>query len=176
MKYSINFIIKVVSFLCITIFISACQEDYAEIGTDIINDQIINIQNQTYPIKAYNKRVLPFQSNTLPGHLIGHYFDPNFGSTTANFLGQLTPGIFEPTFGDNTILDSVVLTIPYFSKLEDETYSIDSLYGNGPIKLSIYKNDFFLRNFDPASDLDESQLYFSNGSMGNSESLNFNQL
>lgn len=176
MKYSINFIIKVASFLCITIFISACQEDYAEIGTDIINDQIINIQNQTYPIKAYNKRVLPFQSNTLPGHLIGHYFDPNFGSTTANFLGQLTPGIFEPTFGDNTILDSVVLTIPYFSKLEDETYSIDSLYGNGPIKLSIYKNDFFLRNFDPASDLDESQLYFSNGSMGNSESLNFNQL
>lgn len=176
MKYSISFIIKVVSFLCITLIISACQEDYAEIGTDIINDQIINIQNQTYPIRTYNKRVLPFQSNTLPGHLIGHYFDPNFGSTTANFLGQLTPGIFEPTFGDNTILDSVVLTIPYFSKIEDETYSIDSLYGNGPIKLSIYKNDFFLRNFDPASDLDESQLYFSNGSMGNSESLNFNQL
>ena len=176
MKYSISFIIKVVSFLCITLIISACQEDYAEIGTDIINDQIINIQNQTYPIKTYNKRVLPFQSNTLPGHLIGHYFDPNFGSTTAHFLGQLTPGIFEPTFGDNTVLDSVVLTIPYFSKIEDETYSIDSLYGNGPIKLSIYKNDFFLRNFDPASDLDESQLYFSNGSMGNSESLNFNQL
>lgn len=176
MKYSISFIIKVVYFLCITLIISACQEDYAEIGTDIINDQIINIQNQTYPIKAYNKRVLPFQSNTLPGHLIGHYFDPNFGSTTAHFLGQLTPGIFEPTFGDNTVLDSVVLTIPYFSKIEDETYSIDSLYGNGPIKLSIYKNDFFLRNFDPASDLDESQLYFSNGSMGNSESLNFNQL
>ena len=176
MKYSISFIIKVVSFLCITLIISACQEDYAEIGTDIINDQIINIQNQTYPIKTYNKRVLPFQSNTLPGHLIGHYFDPNFGSTTAHFLGQLTPGIFEPTFGDNTVLDSVVLTIPYFSKIEDETYSIDSLYGNGPIKLSIYKNDFFLRNFDSASDLDESQLYFSNGSMGNSESLNFNQL
>ena len=176
MKYSISFIIKVVSFLCVALFISACQEDYAEIGTDIINDQIINIQNQTYPIRTYNKRVLPFQSNTLPGHLIGHYFDPNFGSTTAHFLGQLTPGIFEPTFGDNTVLDSVVLTIPYFSKIEDETYSIDSLYGNGPIKLSIYKNDFFLRNFDPASDLDESQLYFSNGSMGNSESLNFNQL
>ena len=176
MKYSISFIIKVVSFLCITLIISACQEDYAEIGTDIINDQIINIQNQTYPIRTYNKRVLPFQSNTLPGHLIGHYFDPNFGSTTAHFLGQLTPGIFEPTFGDNTVLDSVVLTIPYFSKIEDGTYSIDSLYGNGPIKLSIYKNDFFLRNFDPASDLDESQLYFSNGSMGNSESLNFNQL
>ena len=176
MKYSISFIIKVVSFICIAIFISACQEDYAEIGTDIINDQIINIQNQTYPIKTYNKRVLPFQSNTLPGHVIGHYFDPNFGSTTAHFLGQLTPGIFEPTFGDNTVLDSVVLTIPYFSELEDETYIIDSLYGNGPIKLSIYKNDFFLRNFDPSSDLDESQFYFSNGSMGNSESLNFNQL
>ena len=95
MKYSISFSIKVVSFLCIAIFISSCQEDYAEIGTDIINDQIINIQNQTYPIKTYNKRVLPFQSNTLPSHLLGHYIDPNFGSTTAHFLGQLTPGVFD---------------------------------------------------------------------------------
>ena len=90
------------------------------------------------------KKIMPFQSNGLPGYLIGHYNDPNFGSTTAHFLGQLTPGVYNPSFGDNTVLDSVILTIPYFSKLDDETYTIDSLYGNGPIKLSIFKNDFFL--------------------------------
>ena len=157
-------------------FVFSCQEDYSEIGTDIINDQIINIQNQTYPVKTYNKKIMPFQSNGLPGYMIGHYNDPNFGSTTVHFLGQLTPGVYSPSFGDNTVLDSVILTIPYFSKLDDEIYTIDSLYGNGPIKLSIFKNDFFLRNFDPGTDLDESQRYFSNGAMSNSESINFDQL
>ena len=176
MKNSLFYFFKTSSLILIVAFIFSCQEDYSEIGTDIINDQIINIQNQTYPVKTYNKKIMPFQSNGLPGYLIGHYNDPNFGSTTAHFLGQLTPGVYNPSFGDNTVLDSVILTIPYFSKLDDETYTIDSLYGNGPIKLSIFKNDFFLRNFDPGTDLDESQRYFSNGAMSNSESINFDQL
>ena len=78
--------------------------------------------------------------------VIYRHFDPNFGSTTFNFR-QLTPGILSLR-SVITLYYSVVLTIPYFSKLEDETYSIDSLYGNGPIKLSIYKM-ISLRNFDP---------------------------
>ena len=176
MKNSLFYFFKTSSLIVIVSFVFSCQEDYSEIGTDIINDQIINIQNQTYPVKTYNKKIMPFQSNGLPGYLIGHYNDPNFGSTTTHFLGQLTPGVYNPSFGDNTVLDSVILTIPYFSKLDDEIYTIDSLYGNGPIKLSIFKNDFFLRNFDPGTDLDESQRYFSNGAMSNSESINFDQL
>ena len=176
MKNSLFYFFKTSYLIVILSFIFSCEEDYSEIGTDIINDQIINIQNQTYPIKTYNKKIMPFQSNGLPGYLIGHYYDPNFGSTTAHFLGQLTPGVYNPIFGDNTALDSVILTIPYFSKFDDETYTIDSLYGNGPIKLSIFKNDFFLRNFDPGTDLDESQRYFSNGAMSNLESIDFDQL
>ena len=147
MKNLLNHTAKNIICLLILLSISSCQEDYSEIGTDVINEQLINIENQLYPVKTYNKLISPFQSNVLPSYLLGHYNDPNFGSTTVHFLGQLTPGNFSPTFGDNTVLDSVVLTIPYFSKSDGESFSIDSLYGSGPIKLSVYKNNFFSAKF-----------------------------
>ena len=163
---------KVLVFFCFIAFTLSCEEDYTEIGTDVINNQNISIDNQSYPAKTYNKRITPFQSNNLPSNLLGYYYDPNFGGTTAHFLSQLTPQNFSPIFGNNPVLDSVFLTIPYASKTDGETYTLDSLYGNGPIKLSVFKNNFFLRNFDPGSDLDDFQAYYSNGALSASEGLN----
>ena len=163
---------KVLVFFCFIAFTLCCEEDYTEIGTDVINNQNISIDNQSYPAKTYNKRTTPFQSNNLPSNLLGYYYDPNFGGTTAHFLSQLTPQNFSPIFGNNPVLDSVFLTIPYASKTDGETYTLDSLYGNGPIKLSVFKNNFFLRNFDPGSDLDDFQAYYSNGALSASEGLN----
>ena len=163
---------KVLVFFCFIAFTLCCEEDYTEIGTDVINNQNISIDNQSYPAKTYNKRITPFQSNNLPSNLLGYYYDPNFGGTTAHFLSQLTPQNFSPIFGNNPVLDSVFLTIPYASKTDGETYTLDSLYGNGPIKLSVFKNNFFLRNFDPGSDLDDFQAYYSNGALSASEGLN----
>ena len=157
---------------CFIAFTLSCEEDYTEIGTDVINNQNISIDNQFYPAKTYNKRITPFQSNNLSSNLLGYYYDHNFGGTTAHFLSQLTPQNFSPSFGNNPVLDSVFLTIPYATKTDGETYTLDSLYGNGPIKLSVFKNNFFLRNFDPGSDLDDFQAYYSNGALSALEGLN----
>ena len=167
---------KVLVSFCFIGFTLSCEEDYTEIGTDVINNQNISIDNQSYPAKTYNKRTTPFQSNNLPSNLLGYYYDPNFGGTTAHFLSQLTPQNFSPSFGNNPVLDSVFLTIPYASKRDGEAYTLDSLYGNGPIKLSVFKNNFFLRNFDPGSDLDDFQAYYSNGALSASEGLNLADL
>lgn len=167
---------KVLVSFCFIAFTLSCEEDYTEIGTDVINNQNISIDNQSYPAKTYNKRTTPFQSNNLPSNLLGYYYDPNFGGTTAHFLSQLTPQNFSPSFGNNPVLDSVFLTIPYASKTDGGAYTLDSLYGNGPIKLSVFKNNFFLRNFDPGSDLDDFQSYYSNGALSASEGLNLADL
>lgn len=151
---------------------TSCEKDFSDIGTDVIGNQNINIQSATYPVKTYNKRITPFQTDGLTKNLLGYYYDPNFGSTKVHFLAQLTPKSYSPNFGDNTTLDSVVLTIPYSSRKKDEVYSIDSLYGQTPIKLSIFRNNFLLRDFDPASDLENTQKYYSNGSLSSSENLN----
>jgi hypothetical protein len=172
MKFLRNPYSKILVSFCFIAFTLSCEEDYTEIGTDVINNQNISIDNQSYPAKTYNKRITPFQSNNLPSNLLGYYYDPNFGGTTAHFLSQLTPQNFSPSFGNSPVLDSVFLTIPYSSKTDGETYTLDSLYGNNPVKLSVFKNNFFLRNFDPGSDLDDFQAYYSNGALSASEGLN----
>ncbi|MFL2623132.1 MAG: DUF4270 domain-containing protein [Flavobacteriaceae bacterium] len=172
MNFLRNPYFKIFAFSCFISCTLSCDEDYTEIGTDVINNQNISIDNQSYPVKTYNKRINPFQSNNLPGNLLGYYYDPNFGGTTAHFLSQITPQNFNPSFGNNPVLDSVFLSIPYFSKTDGQSYTLDSLYGNGPIKLSVFKNNFFLRNFDPGSDLDDFQAYYSNGALSVSEGLN----
>ena len=176
MNFLRNPYFKIFAFSCFISCTLSCDEDYTEIGTDVINNQNISIDNQSYPVKTYNKRINPFQSNNLPGNLLGYYYDPNFGGTTAHFLSQITPQNFNPSFGNNPVLDSVFLSIPYFSKTDGQSYTLDSLYGNGPIKLSVFKNNFFLRNFDPGSDLDDFQAYYSNGALSVSEGLNSAEL
>ena len=149
--------------------VQACDNEFSEIGTGIVGIPGFEIQNRTYPIKTYNKKITPFQSNGLAENLLGYYFDPLFGSTKVNFVGQLTPKSFNPVFGDSTVLDSVVLTIPYTSTAgttEDATtYELDSLYGgteSDKLKLSIFKSNYYFRAFDPNGDLDASQNYYSN--------------
>lgn len=176
MKHLVCFCLRISLFICFLSLSISCEKDYAEIGTDIVDSQSIEILNQNYPAKTYNKLVEPFQSNGLTNNLLGYYYDPNFGGTTAHFVGQLTPTAYNPDFGDNTILDSVVLTIPYYNKFDGEEYTLDSLYGGGAIKLSIFKNNFFLRDFDPGSDLDQSQAFYSNGALSESEFINTSEL
>lgn len=154
----------------------ACEKEFSEIGSGIVGDPNIEIKYQAYPAKTYNKRITPFQSNGLPKNFLGYYNDPVFGSTSVHFLAQLTPKNYNVSFGDNPVLDSVVLTIPYAVKKKDDVYTIDSLYGEHPVKLSIFKNNFLLRDFDPNSDLDESQRYFSDGSLSSTEQLNTSDL
>ncbi|MGB2316640.1 MAG: DUF4270 domain-containing protein [Flavobacteriaceae bacterium] len=160
----------------VTSLFFACEKEFSEIGSGIVGDPNIEIKYQAYPAKTYNKRITPFQSNGLPKNFLGYYNDPVFGSTSVHFLAQLTPKNYNVSFGDNPVLDSVVLTIPYAVKKKDDVYTIDSLYGEHPVKLSIFKNNFLLRDFDPNSDLDESQRYFSNGSLSSTEQLNTSDL
>ena len=74
------------------------------------------------------------------------------------------------------------MSIPYYSRAIDTdenldvTYEIDSVYGNNPIKISIYKNNFFLRTFNPFQSFDSSQNYFTNGSLSNNEQIDISQL
>ena len=177
MKYLNSVLLKSVSSIALIFMIQACENEFSEIGPGIVGTPNFEIQNKSYPITTYTKRITPFQSDGLSSNLLGYYFDPVFGSSKVNFVGQLTPNTFTPDFGEtNRVLDSVVLTVPYESTEvagDTNTYKLDSLYGgkteNDAIKLSIYKNDYYLRTFDPAGDLEDSQKYFSDGSLTQEE-------
>ena len=159
----------------------ACDKDFASIESDVVNsDNTANFTTDKaiYPVITYNKKITPFQSNRLPAYLLGYYNDPVFGTSSVNFVSQMLPTAFDPSFGDNIVLDSVILKIPFFSTslgVDDNgntTYKLDSVYGNTQIKLSIYQNNFFLRSFNPESEFNDSQKYFSNGATSQTNFIN----
>jgi len=79
-----------------------------------------------------------------------------------------------PTFGDSIgrtlSAESVILYIPFYSNAEEEgsgndaviTYTLDSVYGNSPINITLYESNYFLRDTDPESNFQDPQLYYSN--------------
>jgi hypothetical protein len=168
----------------ITISFVACDKDFASVDSDIINDDTatnFNTTSEKFNVISYNKPLNPIQTNNLGLNMLGVYDDPTYGRTVASLLTQVNTSLLDPSFGDNVILDSVVLTIPFFSRnvgVIDETfidYEIDSLLPRGesynPIKLSIFENTYFLRDFNPNDDFDSDQAYFSNKSASSTEQI-----
>ena len=171
---------KLLSVLFIFVLFS-CDKDFASIDSDVISSEnAINFSTSSveYPLIASNLRLNPVKSNNLPSFMLGYNNDPIFGESRASFLGQLVPAEFSPSFGENVVLDSVVLTIPYYSRgveTSDEgdiTYEVDSVYGNTATKLYVYKSNFYLRDFDPTGDFSDTQNYYTNGALSNSEYIN----
>lgn len=162
--------------IMVTSFI-ACDKDFANLDTDIIGDPNFGTTSEKYEVIAYTKKLNPVQTNNLPINLLGVYKDPVYGLTSGSVVTQLSPTIIDPDFGDDVVLDSVVLTIPYFStatgvnELGDTTYQLDSVFGSSLMRLSIYENNFFLRTFDPNSEFDEPQKYYSDKSTSMSSSI-----
>ena len=172
--------------ILISFFIfQSCDKELTSFDSDVINSENaidFSTGELDYSILSKSEIINPVQSNNLPSFLIGKYNHPQFGNSYANFVGQMVPADYNHDFGDNVELDSVILSIPYYSRAIDTdenldvTYEIDSVYGNNPIKISIYKNNFFLRTFDPFQSFDSSQNYFTNGSLSNNEQIDISQL
>jgi len=163
----------------------SCEKDFASFDSEVINsDNAINFSTNSveYSLTTQSEMVNPVQTNNLPSFLLGSYNHPQYGRSNSSFVGQMVPSEYNHDFGDNVVLDSVVLTIPYFSRGIDTseegdiTYEIDSVYGDDPIKISVYRNNFFFRTFDPFSDFDTSQSYYSNGSLSVEEIIDGTQL
>ena len=172
--------------ILISFFIfQSCDKELTSFDSDVINSENaidFSTGELDYSILSKSEIINPVQSNNLPSFLIGKYNHPQFGNSCANFVGQMVPADYNHDFGNNVELDSVILSIPYYSRAIDTdenldvTYEIDSVYGNNPIKISIYKNNFFLRTFDPFQSFDSSQNYFTNGSLSNNEQIDISQL
>jgi Domain of unknown function (DUF4270) len=176
--------LQILAFGLIAFTFIACDEDYATLESDVINNDIatnFDILSEKHNIitytKALNPNDKPVQTNGLGLSTLGLY-DDVYGRTTASFVTQLSASSYDPDFGDGTIIDSVVVTIPFFSTstgFDDDgnvTYEVDSILPKDdtykPIKLRIFENNYFIRDFDPYSSENESQVYYSNKSAAGS--------
>ncbi|MDO1502366.1 DUF4270 domain-containing protein [Winogradskyella maritima] len=182
-----KFALRTLSLLSVlTLSFVACEQDFASIDSDIINpDTATNFEtdNTPYSVITYTDALGPVQTDNLAINFLGVYDDPNYGETIGNIVTQLRPTTLSPDFGSGAMLESVVITIPYFSRttgFDDNnrpSYKLDSIYPYSEddtyssIKLSIYESNYFLRDFDPNSSFGDVQNYFSNGALSENEMI-----
>ncbi|WP_103069291.1 DUF4270 domain-containing protein [Aquimarina sediminis] len=177
-----NVLIRVTAIVAVIVTFLSCDNDFNSVGSEIIGD--VNFEDKKYstiPVSYSRKfeRVrtsrLVHNNQALHANVLGVYNDPVYGQSVYSVLSQVQPNTFNPDFGDNAVLDSVVLNLPYFSEAtatatDDNgatitTYELDSIYGSQPFKLSVYQSDYFLRDFDPASS--DRQVYYSDDIQNN---------
>lgn len=166
-RMKINRLIIKTAILTIAFFsLAACEDDFNDVGSSIVdNNNFDALLYDNTVLNAHSEKIESVQSNGLSSYALGIYEDAKYGKTTANVLTQLKLSKENPSFGVNPELDSVVLTLPYFATVKEQTfnsktYKLDSVYGNTSIKLSIFRSNYFLRAFDPNDDF-KPQAYYS---------------
>jgi len=157
---------KTATLLVVVFTFVACDDEYSTVGGEIIENSS-NLELEEVEVTAYSKKINSVQTNNLGNYLLGVYNHPIYGQTTASMLSQVSLPTNNPTFGVEPELDSVVLTIPYFSTegdLDEDgniEYVLDSIYGNTPIKISVQESNYYLNDLDPAADFQDRQRYYS---------------
>ncbi len=159
--------------LCsITAVLWSCDDDIDNLGDNIVGvDPNETIRTREVAVKTFSTPVNPVQTNNFDSYKLGTYEDPVYGRSTYSIVSQAVPSFLNPDFTGadeaqtDPVLKSVYLEIPYFSRVtgvdgEETTYELDSVYGSGIINLKVFRNKFFLNNFDP-EDLSQNAIYFS---------------
>jgi len=170
--YKLLFLVGIISFFI------ACDKDFNEIGSDVIGDDHFGlIKDDSQTVLAYNTATGQVETSNQPINSLGYYNNPFFGKTKASVVSQVLLDTVNQTIGTNPIVTKVELSLPYFSHLiskdatsGDSTYELDSVQGFSianekkvfnKFKLSVYENNYTLRDLDAALNFLDVQRYYS---------------
>jgi len=167
-----NSVLKHFLFAVAVVLFASCDDDFNELGTNIVGIDNFNFESKEYGITAVQQDIGAVESTNLPVNPLGIYDNPVFGKTIANFATQLQLSTVNPTIDLDLQpqIESVILTVPYYSTqltladgLIRGTYELDSIYAPEPtvnkMKLSVYESGYFIRDINPADQL--AQAYFT---------------
>jgi hypothetical protein len=159
---------KRILFVVSVLFLYSCDKEYNTIGADLLGENHFDFLQYSSDVVAHNQKLGPVDATDLPINALGIYDDPAFGKTTAHFATQLNLAALAPTIGTNAVVDSVYLSVPYFSTLKttntdgSHVYELDSIYGGkAPVKLSVYESNYFMRDLDPTTGFKETQSFYT---------------
>lgn len=164
-----NNFFKTITLVATVLLLISCDKEYNSIGSDLVDNNNFGFDKYEFQAIAYNQASGAVESNNLSVNALGIYENEPFGTSTANFVTQISLETINPKIGDNPIIESVVLTVPYFSTITatnatngDNTYRLDSIYGgSGKFKLSVFESGYALRSLDPTNSF-EAQRYYTN--------------
>ncbi|PZD78977.1 DUF4270 domain-containing protein [Mesonia sp. K7] len=156
--------------LCIAIVgMFSCENDFSDVGSDLVDNN--NFSTKLFSnskINAYSSVIEKIQSNNLTAYNLGYYYDEVYGQATVSVLSQMSLETLNPEFGPEPVIDSVVMTLPYFSRAvsQDENgiiYELDSVYTEEPLDFEIYRSNYLLRDQDPDDNYNAQKYYTNQG-------------
>jgi len=160
--------------------IISCEKDFEDIAVDLIDNKAFSVGDTLLEIISYNKNIMSSRVDNnevgkVPLSLLGVYQDNDFGYMKSALISQLSLPIIGVNFGDNAVIDLVVVDMPYLLKdsviiseiTEDkdtiyETVSaLDSIYGNRKMEYNITVNELgtFLNTLDPLNPSKRMKYY-----------------
>ena len=185
-------ILKNIGFVLILFFgLISCEKDFEDIAVDLVNNNVFSVGDSIINITAYTVSVDSnrVDNNDLikqPLYLLGVNQNAKFGHMKSALVSQLNLPILGVNFGDNAVIDQVVLDIPYYATrdgnkdaVDSETgevinnedgtplqvpnFEIDSIYGNTSQAFNVTINELgtFLNVLNP-TDPTKRNTYYSN--------------
>jgi hypothetical protein len=158
---------KKITIVLVALFFASCDKDYNTLGSDIVGNENFDFITATPTINVYNQKIPAVQTNNLSVNQLGIYNNPVFGKTKANFVTQLSLATLAPTFKSHPVIDSVVVSVPYFSTkgITDSSgktdYTLNNIKGTGTINLQVFRNGLELLDYDPTTNFSTAKRYFS---------------
>lgn len=169
--------------------IVSCEKDLEEIAVDLTGqrpfetgDTIFDII--TYHVNVDSSRADNNDASKTPLYLLGVNHDIKFGSLTGDLVTQVALPFLGVDFGDNAIIDEVILDIPYFSTrdglqnavdpitgdpiIEEDgdtikvpNFYLDSIYGNQEVayQISVHELGTYLNRLDPDDPTQPAEYY-----------------
>ena len=173
--------------------IVACERDLEDIAVDLAGQRPFDVGDTIIEVVAYNisrdsSRVDNNNPNKIPLYLLGVNRNNAFGLLKSDLATQLSLPFNGANFGENPVIDEVVVTIPYFVTREgdqnavdpdtglpilDESgdtikvpnFTLDSIYGKKELSytMRVHELGTFLNTLDPV-DPSRPKAYYSNRS------------
>ena len=152
-----------------SIWFVSCDKDFNSLGSDLVNEDYmeVNRYSTTDGITAGYLQTGAVATNKLALNNLGVFKNPILGTSEYHFVTQLSLEQYAPDFGQDPVIDSVFMYVPYFAKLAStqsnglNVYTLDSIKGTGTFDLKVYENNYFLSSVDPNA-ADGVRRYFSN--------------
>lgn len=151
-------------FLMLIAGILSCESDIKNMGSNLVDNGVFNVETYNSDVKTYNQNVLKRRAKGLGQYLLGVYHTDDFGKLEASIVTQLLPSE-TIDFGVNPVIDDVVLSIPYqaTSVITDDgtTYELDSVFGDitKEYNLNVYQLTNYLNTLDPLNPSETLKYY-----------------
>lgn len=102
----------------------SCKKEYNSIGLDM-EDDLLGTSMDTTAIKAWSVLYDTLNTTNLSSQQLGELHDPVFGKTSASVYAQFLQSGSAPSFGEDPIVDSVVLTLQTAGYYGDTTAALN---------------------------------------------------